>query len=194
MTMVYIRSLTKKILRGQGTFDSEENAVLYQNYKEKALEIDSDEDADSKEHKEDRIIIEYKPLRSTWSQLSVVRKNGLSQSITQEERKRQEAMFEVLSSEHSYLLSLEILIRMFKNSKQLSSTMTKTENHHLFSNITDVCEASKKWMAVCMCLLPGEGQQQAALWEEGSPAEARLCFGQCSCGKLWVLAFRRMLL
>ncbi|XP_063298635.1 rho guanine nucleotide exchange factor 26 [Pelobates fuscus] len=135
----------KKILRGQGTFDSEENAVLYQNYKEKALEIDSDEDADSKEHKEDRIIIEYKPLRSTWSQLSVVRKNGLSQSITQEERKRQEAMFEVISSEHSYLLSLEILIRMFKNSKQLSSTMTKTENHHLFSNITDVCEASKKF-------------------------------------------------
>ncbi|KAM4694632.1 rho guanine nucleotide exchange factor 26 isoform 1-T2 [Discoglossus pictus] len=137
--------IKRKILRGQGTF-GEENAVLYQNYKEKALEIDSDEDADPKEQKsEDRIIVEYKPLRSTWSQLSVVRKNGLSQSIGQEERKRQEAIFEVISSEHSYLLSLEILIRMFKNSKQLSSTMTKTENHHLFSNITDVCEASKKF-------------------------------------------------
>uniref|UniRef100_A0A8C5MFZ3 Rho guanine nucleotide exchange factor 26 n=1 Tax=Leptobrachium leishanense TaxID=445787 RepID=A0A8C5MFZ3_9ANUR len=135
--------ITRKILRGQGTFDSEENAVLYQNYKEKALENDSDEDGDSKEQKEDRIVIEYKPLRSTWSQLSVVRKNGLTQSIGQEERKRQEAMFEVISSEHSYLLSLEILIRMFKNSKPLSLTMTKTESHHLFSNITDVCEASK---------------------------------------------------
>uniref|UniRef100_A0A8C5MF04 Rho guanine nucleotide exchange factor 26 n=1 Tax=Leptobrachium leishanense TaxID=445787 RepID=A0A8C5MF04_9ANUR len=137
--------ITRKILRGQGTFDSEENAVLYQNYKEKALENDSDEDGDSKEQKEDRIVIEYKPLRSTWSQLSVVRKNGLTQSIGQEERKRQEAMFEVISSEHSYLLSLEILIRMFKNSKPLSLTMTKTESHHLFSNITDVCEASKKF-------------------------------------------------
>ncbi|XP_077344279.1 rho guanine nucleotide exchange factor 26 [Lithobates pipiens] len=137
--------IKRKILRGQGTFDGEENAVLYQNYKEKALDNDSDEDAESKEPKEDRIIVQYKPLRSTWSQLSVVRKNGLSQSIGQEERKRQEAMFEVISSEHSYLLSLEILIRMFKNSKQLSSTMTKTENHHLFSNITDVCEASKKF-------------------------------------------------
>ncbi|KAG8581019.1 hypothetical protein GDO81_007516, partial [Engystomops pustulosus] len=120
-------------------------AVLYQNYKEKALDIDSDEEADCKEPKEDRIVVFYKPLRSTWSQLSVVKKNGLSQSIGQEERKRQEAMFEVISSEHSYLLSLEILIRMFKNSKQLCSTMTKTENHHLFSNITDVCEASKKF-------------------------------------------------
>ncbi|KAM4041017.1 rho guanine nucleotide exchange factor 26 [Anomaloglossus baeobatrachus] len=137
--------IRRKILRGQGTFDGEENAVLYQNYKEKALDIDSDEEADGKEPKEDRIVVLYKPLRSTWSQLSVVRKNGLSQSIGQEERKRQEAMFEVISSEHSYLLSLEILIRMFKNSKQLGSTMTKTENHHLFSNITDVCEASKKF-------------------------------------------------
>ncbi|KAM9317473.1 rho guanine nucleotide exchange factor 26 [Gastrophryne carolinensis] len=135
----------KKIFRGQGTFDSEENAVLYQNYKEKALDNDSDEDAEPKEPKEDRIIVEYKPLRSTWSQLSVVRKNGLSVSVGQEERKRQEAMFEVISSEHSYLLSLEILIRMFKNSKHLTSTMTKTENHHLFSNITDVCEASRKF-------------------------------------------------
>ncbi|KAM4772567.1 rho guanine nucleotide exchange factor 26 [Rhinophrynus dorsalis] len=137
--------IKRKILRAQGTFDGEENAVLYQNYKEKALDIDSDEDADSKEQKEDRIIVQYRPLRSTWSQLSVVRKNGLSQTVGQEERKRQEAMFEVISSEHSYLLSLEILIRMFKNSKQLSSTMTKTENHHLFSNISDVCEASKKF-------------------------------------------------
>ncbi|XP_005393114.1 PREDICTED: rho guanine nucleotide exchange factor 26 isoform X2 [Chinchilla lanigera] len=74
-----------------------------------------------------------------------VKRNGLSQTVSQEERKRQEAIFEVISSEHSYLLSLEILIRMFKNSKELSDTMTKTERHHLFSNITDVCEASKKF-------------------------------------------------
>ncbi|XP_074860179.1 rho guanine nucleotide exchange factor 26 [Carettochelys insculpta] len=138
--------IKKKTLKGQGTFDGEENAVLYQNYKEKALDIDSDEDSESKEQKSDeRIVIQYKPLRSTWSQLSVVKKNGLSQTISQEERKRQEAIFEVISSEHSYLLSLEILIRMFKNSKELSFTMTKTEKHHLFSNIADVCEASKKF-------------------------------------------------
>ncbi|XP_054839067.1 rho guanine nucleotide exchange factor 26 isoform X1 [Eublepharis macularius] len=138
--------IKKKMLKGQGTFDGEENAVLYQNYKEKALDIDSDEEVESKEQKSDeKIVIQYKPLRSTWSQLSVVKRNGLSQTISQEERKRQEAIFEVISSEHSYLLSLDILIRMFKNSKELSSTMTKTESHHLFSNIADVCEASKKF-------------------------------------------------
>ncbi|XP_014443783.1 rho guanine nucleotide exchange factor 26 [Tupaia chinensis] len=138
--------MKKKMLKGQGTFDGEENAVLYQNYKEKALDIDSDEESEPKEQKPDeKIVIHHKPLRSTWSQLSAVKRNGLSQTVSQEERKRQEAIFEVISSEHSYLLSLEILIRMFKNSKELSDTMTKTERHHLFSNITDVCEASKKF-------------------------------------------------
>ncbi|KFQ24362.1 Rho guanine nucleotide exchange factor 26, partial [Mesitornis unicolor] len=138
--------IKKKMLKGQGTFDGEENAVLYQNYKEKALDIDSDEEPELREQKSDeKVVFCYKPLRSTWSQLSVVKKNGLSETISQEERKRQEAIFEVISSEHSYLLSLEILIRMFKNSRELSLTMTKTESHHLFSNITDVYEASRKF-------------------------------------------------
>ncbi|KAJ7420368.1 rho guanine nucleotide exchange factor 26 isoform X1 [Willisornis vidua] len=134
------------MLKGQGTFDGEENAVLYQNYKEKALDIDSDEECEPQEQKwDEKVVFQHKPLRSTWSQLSVVKRNGLSEAVSQEERKRQEAIFEVISSEHSYLLSLEILLRMFKNSKELSLTMTKTESHHLFSNITDVYEASKKF-------------------------------------------------
>ncbi|XP_029470901.1 rho guanine nucleotide exchange factor 26 isoform X2 [Rhinatrema bivittatum] len=138
--------IKRKMMRGQGTFDGEAAAVLYQNYKEKALEIESDEDTDPKEQKlPDRIVVQHKPLRSTWSQLSMVKKNGLFSTVNQEERKRQEAIFEVISSERSYLLSLEILIRMFKNSKPLSSTMTKTESHHLFSNISDVYEASNKF-------------------------------------------------
>ncbi|XP_006637567.2 rho guanine nucleotide exchange factor 26 isoform X1 [Lepisosteus oculatus] len=136
----------KKGLPTQGTFDSEEEEVLYQNYKEKALHNDSDEDAEPKEQKsDDRIVVQYKPLRSMWSQLTVVKKSGILDRTSQEEKKRQEAIFEVISSEHSYLHSLEILIRMFKNSSELSETMTKTENHHLFSNISDVCEASKKF-------------------------------------------------
>ncbi|XP_042269399.1 rho guanine nucleotide exchange factor 26-like [Thunnus maccoyii] len=135
----------KNVLTTQRTFDSEEEE-LYQNYQEKALHNDSDEDADSREPKPDNgIVVQYRPIRTSWSQLSVVKKSGLSNRMSQEERKRQEAIFEVISSEHSYLHSLEILIRMFKNSAELSEAMTKTEHHHLFSNITDVCEASKKF-------------------------------------------------
>ncbi|XP_018557744.1 rho guanine nucleotide exchange factor 26 [Lates calcarifer] len=135
----------KKVLITQRTFDSEEEE-LYQNYQEKALHNDSDEDADSRGSGGDSgIVVQYRPIRTSWCQLSVVKKSGLSDRLTQEERKRQEAIFEVISSEHSYLHSLEILIRMFKNSAELSEAMTKTEHHHLFSNITDVCEASKKF-------------------------------------------------
>jgi len=50
-----------------------ENAVLYQNYKEKALDNDSDEESEPREQKSDeKVVFPYKPLRSTWSQLSVV--------------------------------------------------------------------------------------------------------------------------
>lgn len=50
---------------------------LYQHYKEKALHNDSDEDADSREPKPDNgIVVQYRPIRTSWSQLSVVRKNS----------------------------------------------------------------------------------------------------------------------
>ncbi|KAM8853842.1 rho guanine nucleotide exchange factor 26-like isoform 1-T1 [Synchiropus picturatus] len=133
----------KKVLTNQRTFDSEEEE-LYQNYQEKALHNDSDEESGRPES-DNSIVVQYRPIRTSWSQLTVVKKSGLSERLSQEERKRQEAIFEVISSEHSYLHSLEILIRMFKNAAELIETMTKTEHHHLFSNITDVCEASTKF-------------------------------------------------
>ncbi|XP_078060921.1 rho guanine nucleotide exchange factor 26-like isoform X2 [Mustelus asterias] len=142
----------KKQLPAQGPFDGEENAVLYQNYKEKGLTLnngDSDDETDpivqaEEQKSDDRIIVQFKPIRSSWSQLSVVKKSGILQTVSQEEKKRQEAIFEVISSEHSYMLSLEILIRMFKSSEALNLTMTKTERHHLFSNIGDVYKSSNK--------------------------------------------------
>lgn len=136
----------KKGLPTQRTFDSEEEEVLYQNYQEKALHNDSDEDAEPKHPQPDEsIVVQYKPIRTSWSQLSVVKKSGKFEKLSQEERKRQEAIFEVISSEHSYFHSLEILVRLFKNSNELSEIINKTDHHHLFSNIVDVCEASKKF-------------------------------------------------
>ncbi|XP_026143567.1 rho guanine nucleotide exchange factor 26 isoform X1 [Carassius auratus] len=136
----------KKGLLTQRTFDSEEEEVLYQNYQEKALHNDSDEDTEPKQPQPDEsIVVQYKPIRTSWSQLSVVKKSGKFEKLSQEERKRQEAIFEVISSEHSYLHSLEILVRLFKNSNELSEIINKTDHHHLFSNIVDVCDASKKF-------------------------------------------------
>lgn len=45
---------------------------LYQNYQEKALHNDSDEEF--REPKPDKdIVVQYRPIRTSWSQLSVVR-------------------------------------------------------------------------------------------------------------------------
>lgn len=50
---------------------------LYQNYQEKALHNDSDEDAESRGPKPDKdIVVQYRPIRTSWSQLSVVRTNS----------------------------------------------------------------------------------------------------------------------
>lgn len=53
------------------TFASAENAVLYQNYKEKALDVDSEEESEPKEQKVDK-----KPVPCSWSQLSAVSAPG----------------------------------------------------------------------------------------------------------------------
>lgn len=48
---------------------------LYQNYQEKALHNDSDEEF--REPKPDKdIVVQYRPIRTSWSQLSVVRHNS----------------------------------------------------------------------------------------------------------------------
>ncbi|XP_012861704.2 rho guanine nucleotide exchange factor 26 [Echinops telfairi] len=130
--------IKKKMLKGQGTFDGEGSSPLLGSvctlHACQLQRLIFQQSIERYSHMVDRVVID-----------NCVKRNGLSQSVSQEERKRQEAIFEVISSEHSYLLSLDILIRMFKNSKELSDTMTKTESHHLFSNITDVSEASKKF-------------------------------------------------
>uniref|UniRef100_A0A8C9QQP4 Rho guanine nucleotide exchange factor 16 n=1 Tax=Spermophilus dauricus TaxID=99837 RepID=A0A8C9QQP4_SPEDA len=91
------------------------------------------------------VVKSYRPAQITWSQLPEVVESGLLDSLSTEERKRQEAIFEILTSEFSYLHSLGILVAEFLQSRELRATMTQTEHHHLFSNILDVLAASQKF-------------------------------------------------
>lgn len=68
-----------------------------------------------------------------------------------------QAIFEIITSEHSYLHSLGILVRHFKSSEALRKTMTATEHHHLFSNISVIHQVSQRWAqhicsSTCVCL------------------------------------------
>uniref|UniRef100_A0A8C4GK76 Rho guanine nucleotide exchange factor (GEF) 16 n=1 Tax=Dicentrarchus labrax TaxID=13489 RepID=A0A8C4GK76_DICLA len=91
------------------------------------------------------VVKSYRPAQMTWSQLPQVKDTDILTIISPQERKRQEAIFEIITSEHSYLHSLGILVRHFKNNDTLKKTMTATEHHHLFSNISVIHQVSKRF-------------------------------------------------
>ncbi|XP_044625461.1 rho guanine nucleotide exchange factor 16 isoform X1 [Equus asinus] len=124
---------------------------FYQEIRERGLNTsqESDDELSSPEgtQKADIPIVvkSYRPPQVTWSQLPEVVESGILDQLPAEERKRQEAIFEILTSEFSYQHSLGILVAEFLQSRALRATMTQTEHHHLFSNILDVLGASRKF-------------------------------------------------
>ncbi|XP_062962976.1 rho guanine nucleotide exchange factor 16 [Cynocephalus volans] len=128
---------------------------LYQEIRERGLNTSQESDDDVLDEpsspegaqKVDTTIVvkSYRPAPVTWSQLPEVMESGILDRLSTEERKRQEAIFEILTSEFSYQHSLSILVAEFLQSRELRATMTQTEHHHLFSNILDVLGASQKF-------------------------------------------------
>ncbi|XP_008411714.1 rho guanine nucleotide exchange factor 16 [Poecilia reticulata] len=144
------RSLGRK--RNQRGSFKDATPCLYQEIRERGLDSTQQD-----ELLEDFVVVEppaedhsivmksYKQAHLTWSQLPQVQESGILSTITPQERKRQEAIFEIITSEHSYLHSLGILVRHFKSSAALKKTMTTTEHHHLFSNISVIHTTSQRF-------------------------------------------------
>uniref|UniRef100_A0A4W4GF80 Rho guanine nucleotide exchange factor 15b n=1 Tax=Electrophorus electricus TaxID=8005 RepID=A0A4W4GF80_ELEEL len=86
-------------------------------------------------------------LQSTlWQDLPAVRESGILQTLTPEECKYQESMFEVLTSEVSYLRSLRVLTDHFLDSWELNETLINLDKKTLFSNILRIREVSEKFL------------------------------------------------
>ncbi|KAJ7395515.1 hypothetical protein BTVI_153773 [Pitangus sulphuratus] len=136
----------KRVQKRGGSFKDQPR--LYQEIRERGLNSvshESDEDLREESIPEEPsplgaaiVVQSYRPAQVTWSQLPEVLEAGILQRICPEERKRQEAMFEIITSEYSYMHSLSILVGHFMRSEELRETMTQTEHHHLFSNIGDI--------------------------------------------------------
>ncbi|KAK2899060.1 hypothetical protein QQF64_031529 [Cirrhinus molitorella] len=133
-----------------GSFKDEPR--FYQEIKERGLNASSlsteeDELSPTEQPEEDQGIVvkNYRAAYMTWSQLPQVKERGILDVISPEERKRQEAIFEIITSEYSYQHSLSILVSHFKDSADLKKTMTTTEHHHLFSNISVIQDVSKRF-------------------------------------------------
>ena len=81
-----------------------------------------------------------------------VMESGVLGNLSDEEKKLQEAMFEVIMSEATYLRSLDVLIEHFMDDPGMNPNlpegrrvMLKREHHVIFSNIRDVRQASARW-------------------------------------------------
>ncbi|KAM6450084.1 rho guanine nucleotide exchange factor 15 isoform 1-T3 [Liasis olivaceus] len=86
------------------------------------------------------------PHSTLWQELPAVRESGLLENISPEERKMQESLFEVVTSEASYLRSLTLLIEHFMESRELAGTILLREHRILFSNIRKVQEVSERFL------------------------------------------------
>ncbi|OXB56608.1 hypothetical protein ASZ78_009823 [Callipepla squamata] len=144
----------KRVQKHGGSFKDQPR--LYQEIRERGLNSvshESDEDVPEEPIPEEQsaiVVRSYRPAQVTWSQLPEVLEAGVLESITPEERKRQEAMFEIITSEFSYMHSLSVLVGCFKKSEELKETMTQTEHHHLFSNISDILAVSTRQVGIVL--------------------------------------------
>ncbi|XP_007430271.1 rho guanine nucleotide exchange factor 16 [Python bivittatus] len=149
------RTLGRKRLQHHGG-SFKDDPRLYQEIREKGLNSinhESDDDlleADviPEEHPSTNTVImvkSYRPAQATWSQQPEVLETGILEWISPEERKRQEAIFEIITSEYSYIHSMAVLVEHFLKSEGLRETMTQTDHHHLFSNIGDILAVSKSF-------------------------------------------------
>uniref|UniRef100_A0A8C5QV56 Rho guanine nucleotide exchange factor 15 n=1 Tax=Leptobrachium leishanense TaxID=445787 RepID=A0A8C5QV56_9ANUR len=81
-----------------------------------------------------------------WQELPAVRESGVLDTMSNEKKKLQESMFEVLTSEASYLRSLNVLTDHFLESRELQNCLVIREHKILFSNILKVKEVSERFL------------------------------------------------
>ncbi|XP_054286456.1 uncharacterized protein LOC129002572 [Macrosteles quadrilineatus] len=83
------------------------------------------------------------PLRTLWRETDNVIKSGILERLTPSQIALQESKFEILTSEVSYLKSLNILITLFVESSELKDVLDIEDRRCLFGNILEIRKASE---------------------------------------------------
>ncbi|KAK3758909.1 hypothetical protein RRG08_033169 [Elysia crispata] len=90
--------------------------------------------------------------RALWCQMPEVISSGLLEKLSDQEKKIQEAMFEIMTSEASYQRSLKVLISVFLMAPEFSADMsdrcviTRRDRQVLFSNIGHIKDISEDFL------------------------------------------------
>ncbi|EHB04520.1 Rho guanine nucleotide exchange factor 15 [Heterocephalus glaber] len=90
------------------------------------------------------------PRNTLWQELPAVRVSGLLETLSPQERRMQESLFEVVTSEASYLRSLRLLTDTFVLSQALRDTLTPRDHHTLFSNVQRVQGVSERFLGTLL--------------------------------------------
>ncbi|XP_053426045.1 rho guanine nucleotide exchange factor 15 isoform X2 [Nycticebus coucang] len=90
------------------------------------------------------------PRNTLWQELPAVRASGLLDTLGPQERRMQESLFEVVTSEASYLRSLRLLTDTFVLSQPLRDTLTPRDHHTLFSNVQRVQGVSERFLGALL--------------------------------------------
>ncbi|KAJ8260202.1 hypothetical protein GJAV_G00178260 [Gymnothorax javanicus] len=83
---------------------------------------------------------------SLWQDIPDVHSSGTLDSFSNEERKLQEAKFELVTSEASYIRSLAIAVEHFMQSRELGECLGAQERQWLFSKLPDVKDVSERFL------------------------------------------------
>ncbi|KAF7711733.1 hypothetical protein HF521_000744 [Silurus meridionalis] len=81
-----------------------------------------------------------------WQEHHVVKKSGILNSLTPEEICLQESIYEVATSEKSYLERLNVVVNHFMKSAELTSTISSQDQKSLFSSICKMREISQRFL------------------------------------------------
>ncbi|XP_058388149.1 rho guanine nucleotide exchange factor 5 isoform X2 [Diceros bicornis minor] len=84
---------------------------------------------------------------SLWQEIPVVRNSTVLLSMTHQDQKLQEAKFELIVSEASYLRSLHIAVDHFQRSEQLKAILSNQDHQWLFSRLQDVRDVSTMFLS-----------------------------------------------
>ncbi|KAL2079596.1 hypothetical protein ACEWY4_025340 [Coilia grayii] len=86
------------------------------------------------------------PRSTLWRDLPAVRDSGILETLSSDDCKYQESIFEVITSEVSYLRSLAVLTEHFMDSRELLDTLINRDKVPLFSNILRIREVSERFL------------------------------------------------
>ncbi|XP_059350138.1 uncharacterized protein LOC130686438 [Daphnia carinata] len=149
----YTAAIIERATQNQGDGSEEDDYEVIGEHRRKEDEHQDIKGYNAKLPTAMELVMPSSGRRTLWCELPQVINSGLLETISPQQRKLQEAKFELITSEASYLRSLNVLTTHFIQSCEFSgetageALLTRLERHTLFSDIVPVRECSEALLA-----------------------------------------------